>query len=104
MGWIRRRVAVGALQMVVALPATGQARDCVEDTIRRKSDDGSILVMMSGAVFEVLAGDTIDSSLWLALDDVLICEAPIVTRGKAFMIYDIINMSEHGKVGARRLH
>jgi len=58
----------------------------VDDTVRSKSDDGSILVMMSGAVYEVLPGDNIDSALWLPPEDVLICEAPIPYQGHNVMV------------------
>jgi len=54
--------------------------------VRSKSDDGSILVMMSGAVYEVLPGDNIDSALWLPPEDVLICEAPIPYQGHNVMV------------------
>jgi hypothetical protein len=80
-----------------------KARSCLDDTVQSKSDDGSILVMMSGAVYEVLPGDNIDSALWLAPQDVPICEAPIVYQGRTVMIYDVINTDEGEKVGAHRL-
>lgn len=80
-----------------------KARSCLDDTVQSKTDDGSILVMMSGAVYEVLAGDNIDSALWLAPEDVLICEAPIPYQGRTVMTYDIINTDEGEKVGAQRL-
>jgi hypothetical protein len=75
----------------------------LDDTVQSKTDDGSILVMMSGAVYEVLPGDNIDSALWLAPEDVLICEAPISYQGRTVMTYDIINTDEGEKVGAQRL-
>jgi hypothetical protein len=80
-----------------------KARSCLDDTVKSKSDDGSILVMMSGAVYEVLPGDNIDSALWLPPEDVLICEAPIAYQGRTVMTYEIINTDEGEKVGAQRL-
>lgn len=56
--------------------------------------------MISGAVYEVLPGDNINSALWLPPEDVLICEAPIMYQGRAVMIYDIIN-TEEGEKWAR---
>jgi hypothetical protein len=93
--------------LAAAVPAMAgsqaEARSCEDDTLQHKSDDGDILIMMSGAVYEVLPGDNIDSALWLPPEDVLICEAPIMYKGRAVMIYEIINTDEGEKVGARRL-
>jgi hypothetical protein len=80
-----------------------QARYCKDDTLQNKSEDGSILIMMSGAVYEVLAGDDIDSELWLPPEEVLICDAPVLYQGRTVMLYEIINTDEGEKVGAQRL-
>jgi hypothetical protein len=85
------------------VPSIETARSCADDTLRSKSDEGDILIMMSGAVYEVLPGDNIDSSLWLPPEEVLICEGPIAYRGRTVLLYDIINTDEGEKVGARRL-
>jgi hypothetical protein len=104
----RRRLTGLATAVVIATVqiATGHdadARSCVEDTLRSKSEDGDILIMMSGAVYEVLPGDSVDSALWLPPEEVLICEAPLVYRGRNVIVYDIINTDEGEKVGAHRL-
>lgn len=97
-------VAMALAGIQFATHTEANARSCSDDMVKSKSDDGSILVMMSGAVYEVLPGDNIDSALWLPPEDVLICEAPIAYQGRTVMIYDIINTDESGeKVGARRL-
>jgi hypothetical protein len=97
-------VAAITLAAVYFAPAReAKSRSCMDDTVKSKSDDGSILVMMSGAVYEVLPGDNIDSALWLPPEDVLICEAPMLYQGRTVMIYDIIDTDQGEKVGARRL-
>jgi hypothetical protein len=81
-----------------------EARKCIDDTLETVSNNGDILIMMSGSVYQVLPGDDIDSALWLPSADVLICEAPLLVRGRYVMIYDIINTEEQGeKVGAERI-
>lgn len=83
-------------------PAKSQA--CLEDTISRVAGSGKILVMHSGAVYEVLPGDDIDSMLWLPVSDVLVCERSMRSRGRTLSYYEIINLDERGeKVGATRL-
>ena len=71
----------------------GYAKNCRDDSIRSVSSDGQILVMLSGSVYEVDQIDRIDSALWLAADDVLICDDN-----------EIINTDEQGeKVSAARI-
>lgn len=80
------------------------ARNCDDDSIQEVSESGEIIVMLSGQVFQVLAGDEVDSSLWLPAEDVLICETPVTVQGKTYVMYDIINTEESGeKVSATRL-
>jgi hypothetical protein len=56
--------------------------------------DGKILILEDGSVWQVMDIDTIDSSLWLAVDDVLIMRAehPI-----GCYTYTIINTDENGE-------
>jgi hypothetical protein len=57
------------------------------------SSNGSILIMLSGSIYKVDELDRLDSELWLAADDVLVCD-----DGR------IINKDEDGEVvGAQRL-
>ena len=47
---------------------------CAEDSLETVSDDGDILIMQSGHVYQVDSGDTVDTRLWLSAEDVLICK------------------------------
>jgi hypothetical protein len=60
------------------------AASCDEDTIEQVADDGSIIVMTSGASFRVSALDQADAMFWLAEDDVLICkdETEIINKNE----------------------
>jgi hypothetical protein len=78
----------------VALSASAMAQSCDDDSIRSVSDDGAIIVMTSGAVFRVNPVDRIDTALWLAADDVLICDDDT----------EIVNKDEDGEhVAVKRL-
>ena len=81
-----------------------QAASCERDTLTTVSSDGDILVMLSGAVYEVGGGDEIDSMLWLPPESVLICEKAVTYQGKTIILTEIINLDERGeKVSATRL-
>ena len=59
--------------------------------------------MQSGAVFEVMAGDTVDSALWLPVSAVMICQRALTVRGRAVSHYEIINLDDREKVSATKL-
>ncbi|MEM5871920.1 MAG: hypothetical protein QW051_03540 [Candidatus Aenigmatarchaeota archaeon] len=66
--------------------------DCDEKHwIRYKSDDGSIIILEDGSVWEVNPIDRIYSILWLPTDDVIIC------NGK------MINLDNGEKVNVKKL-
>jgi len=61
--------------------ANALAQSCDDDTIYEVSDDGSIVTMLSGAVFQVTDPvDRVDTALWMTSDDVLICDNKIINK------------------------
>jgi hypothetical protein len=63
--------------------------------------DGKILILDDGSMWQVMEIDTIDSALWLAVDDVIIIRAD---RPIGCNTYTIINTDESGeKVQAQYL-
>lgn len=70
---------------LLATPAAAHAA-CDEDTLETVSDGGETLVMQSGHVYRVNGGDTVDTQLWLAAEDVLVCDGD-----------EIINKEENGE-------
>ena len=85
-GWTLSRFAAAfALVLTFSLPVIAQS--CDDDSIESVSDDGSIIIMISGAVFRVAPLDQVDTALWLAADDVLICN-----NGT-----ELINVDENGE-------
>jgi hypothetical protein len=89
---------VAILTTVVLVNA--KSATCDEDSIKNVTDDGEIIVMLSGHVYQVLPGDNIDSMLWLPASDVMICIRSINVRGRNMIYYDIINTDDKEKVGA----
>lgn len=93
-----------SLLVAVLFPLLAYADSCDEDDLKSKSEDGSYLIMLSGAVYKVLPGDEIDSSLWLPPEEVVICSRVVPYQGRNYVIYDIINKDENEKVAAMRAH
>jgi hypothetical protein len=89
-GW----VLIGAIMLAVLVGGSAPARACDDDEIEFVAIDGSLIKMRSGATFHVVSSDQLDASLWLALDDVLICKDET----------EIINKDHEGeRVTVRRL-
>lgn len=64
-----------------------------ETFLKSKSDDGSILILADGSVWEVSAVDRVDSALWLPTEDIIIPDS-----GDC-----LINKDNGEKVDARRV-
>jgi hypothetical protein len=89
------RNALGAIALTLLLGVSAPALACDDDEIEFIATDGSLIKMRSGAAFHVLSSDQLDASLWLALDDVLICKDET----------EIINKDKDGeRVTVKRLH
>jgi hypothetical protein len=75
---------LAATALVVLSSASALAGSCDQDTIDSIADDGSIIVMTSGASFRVSPLDQTDAMFWLAMDDVLICkgETEIINKNE----------------------
>ena len=73
---------IAAVFLLFALMSTpSYAASCDEDSIQSVSDDGAIIIMLSGAVYQVDdPTEMIDTSLWLVADDVLVCDDKIINK------------------------
>jgi hypothetical protein len=67
------RALIGAV-VLAGLVGSAPALACDDDEIEFVAIDGSVIKMRSGATFHVICSDQLDASMWLALDDVLICK------------------------------
>jgi hypothetical protein len=95
-----------ALALVVwylmAQPAL--AMNCETDSLSDVSGSGAVLEMLSGQIYPVDDVAQVDSALWLATDDVLICTKSVVYKGRQLTVYTIINKDENDEeVDAERL-
>jgi hypothetical protein len=87
------RALIGASLLVVLVAGSAPALAC-DDEIEFVAIDGSLIRMRSGATFHVISSDQLDASLWLAMDDVLICKDET----------EIINKDHEGeRIAVRRL-
>jgi hypothetical protein len=103
---IPRQLAATMLLVAVAVVtcSVASARSCTDDTLQSKSDDGDVLIMLSGAIYKVMPGDEADAALWLPPADVLVCNTTVSRQGRTFVFYEIINTDDGGeKVEAERL-
>ena len=71
---MRLKPLLAAIALVVLSDAGTLAGSCDDDTVDSIADDGSIIVMTSGASFRVSPLDQTDAMFWLAEDDVLVCK------------------------------
>lgn len=64
-----------------------------ETYLKNKSDDGSVLILGDGTVWEVSSYDQIDSALWLPMSTIVIPDSEDC----------LINVDDDEKVDARRI-
>ena len=75
--------------------------DCDEASILDVRGDGAIVKTDDGHMYEIDDVDTVDSSLWLTGDDLVICGTRWLYAGHEVTLYTIRNGSD--KVDATRL-
>lgn len=75
---------------------------CADDTLSEKLEDGLVLVMRSGAVYQVTGRSGTNSALWHSPSDMLVCRSSFVHTEKPLRMDEIINMSDGGRVSATR--
>jgi hypothetical protein len=89
-GTIRGQVFLASMVVLAGAATFGtiptNAATCEEDTLETVSDGGDILIMLSGAVYQVQSGGEVDSQSWLPTEDVIICGSDT-----------IINKDENGE-------
>lgn len=90
---------------LVSVPAKAQMEThCFRDSIKTVSRGGKIIIMVSGAIYEIDDYDTFDTQMWLVAEEVLVCQTSEVIQGRRVSIYDLRNLEEEGdKVWARKI-
>lgn len=77
------------------------ASDCDEASILAVLGNGTIVKTDDGHMYQIDEVDTVDSSLWLAGDDIVICWTRWLYAGRQVTLFKILNGSD--KVDATRL-
>jgi hypothetical protein len=98
-------LALLIVAFICCLPLNVSAKKkCEDDSIASISDDGGVVTMRSGSIWQIDAADRLATRLWLSLDDVSICSELFNYQGQSVKIYTIINTDSDGaKAGASRL-
>ena len=80
--------------VIIALSLTSTLLMSAEQTyLKNKSDDGSVLILSNGSVWEISSVDQIDSSLWLPMSTIIIPDGEDC----------LINADDGEKVDAQRI-
>lgn len=76
--------------LVLSLVSTAaMAKDCEDDSIQSVSESGDVIIMESGAEYQVDAADQVDTRLWQTGDDVIVCDDD-----------EIVNKDESGETAS----
>jgi hypothetical protein len=81
--YLRPRFLLAIILLVITMSTVSEA-DCWEDSLNQVDKD--ILVMASGAVYQVVPRDAMNSAFWLPPTNATICDS-IVDVGGALMTY-----------------
>jgi len=88
------KVLILVIIVIFALSMTSDPLMSAEQTyLKSKSDDGSVLILGDGSVWEISSIDRIDSSLWLPMDTIIIPDSED----------SLINADDGEKVDAQRI-
>jgi hypothetical protein len=94
--------SIALLLVVFGTAKVGRSMECQRDSISEVSQNGDVVSMLSGHLYEI--DDTSESSIWLTAEDVLVCVEHVSMHGKDYAIYNLLNKDEGGdEVSARRL-
>jgi hypothetical protein len=91
------------LLVVFILLQYQSANACDEVWLDENIGHGKILKTSDGAIYEIDDVDTVDTSLWLPVSDLLVCSKSFIHKGKYYFFYDIINLDDKEKVTATKL-
>lgn len=87
---------------VVSCAQPVMAMVCDKDSLQEKSENGSVIITLSGHIYKVLGGE-IDVALWLPAEDILVCQTSVPYNGKSYDIYEIYNLDQRGERADARL-
>jgi hypothetical protein len=97
--YLRPRFLLAIILLVITMSTVAEA-DCWEDSLNQVNRD--ILRMASGAVYQVVPSDAINSVFWLPLTNANICDSIVDVDGELVTYYQIFNMDTGASVWAER--
>jgi len=98
-----RYAAALRFALLVSYTPSATAMNCEqEDSLPDVSGSGAILEMLSGQIYKVDDSDQVDSSLWLATDDVLICSQTFTVKGKTLHCTRSLTKTKRAKKSIQR--
>ena len=97
--YLRPRFLVAVILLVITMSTVSEA-DCWDDSLKQVNKD--ILRMDSGAVYQVVPRDVINSVFWLPLTNATICDSLVDVGGELVTYYQIFNRDTGASVWAER--
>ena len=97
--YLRPRFLLAIILLVITMSTVSEA-DCWEDSLNQVDKD--ILVMDSGAVYQVVPRDAMTSTFWLPPTAATICDSIVDVDGALMTYYRIFNRDLAVSVWAER--
>ena len=97
--YLRPRFLVAIILLVITMSTVAEA-DCWDDSLKQVDKD--ILVMASGAVYQVVPRDAMNSVFWLPPTNTTICDSIVDVGGAQMTYFQIFNRDTAVSVWAER--
>ncbi len=97
--YLRPRFLLAIVLLVITMSSVSEA-DCWEDKLNKVDKD--IVVMASGAVYQVVPRDVMNSAFWLPPANATICDSIVDDGGELMTYYQIFNRDTAVSVWAER--
>jgi hypothetical protein len=97
--YLRPRFLLAIILLVITMSTVSEA-DCWDDSLSQVNRD--ILRMDSGAVYQVVPDDAINSVFWLPLTNATVCDSLVDVGGELVTYYQIFNRDTGASVWAER--
>jgi hypothetical protein len=97
--YLRPRFLLASILLVITMSTVSEA-DCWDDSLNQVNKD--ILRMASGAVYQVVPRDAMNSVFWLPLTSATVCDSIVDVGGELMTYYQIFNRDTGASVWAER--
>jgi hypothetical protein len=97
--YLRPRFLLAIILLVITMSTLAEA-DCWDDSLNQVNKD--ILRMASGAVYQVVPNDAMNSAFWLPLTNATVCDSIVDVGGELMTYYQIFNRDTGASIWAER--